>query len=67
VVTVADGANRPAYNSTWQIRNDAWCSLEETSGQLLLAGAQHRPIGDMDEAITKLLDVLGRRPSTRRT
>ncbi len=56
---MADGANRPAYNSTWQIRNDAWCSLEETSGQLLLAGAQHRPFGDMDEAITKLLDVLG--------
>jgi arginine decarboxylase len=59
VVTVADGANRPAYNSTWQIRSDAWCSLEETSGQLVLAGAQHRPFGDMDEAITKLLDVLG--------
>ena len=56
---MADGANRPAYNSTWQIRNDAWCSLEETSGQLVLAGAQHRPFGAMDEAITKLLDVLG--------
>ena len=56
---MADGANRPAYNSTWQIRNDAWCSLEETSGQLLLAGAQHRPVGELDEAVHKLLDVLG--------
>jgi arginine decarboxylase len=56
---MADGTSQPAYNSTWQIRNDAWCSLEETSGQLLLATAQHRPVEHLDEAITRLLDLLG--------
>jgi arginine decarboxylase len=59
VVTVAEGTSQPAYNSTWQIRNDAWCSLEETSGQLILAGAQHRQVGELDKAIHKLLDLLG--------
>ncbi len=56
---MADGANRPAYNSTWQVRNDAWCSLEECSAQLVLAGAQQRPVEELDETIAKLLDVLG--------
>jgi arginine decarboxylase len=56
---VAESTSQPAYNSTWQIRNDAWCSLEETSGQLLLATAKHRPVEDLDEAITRLLDLLG--------
>ena len=59
VVTVADGENRPAYNSTWQIRNDAWCSLEESSAQLVLAGAQQHPVEELDATIAKLLDVLG--------
>ena len=61
VVTVADGngANPLAYNSTWQIRNDAWCSLEETSAQLVLAGAQHRPVAGLGKEIARLLDVLG--------
>jgi arginine decarboxylase len=48
-----------AYNSTWQIRNDAWCSLEESSAQLVLAGARHRPVDDLDQTISRLLDVLG--------
>jgi len=48
-----------AYNSTWQIRNDAWCSLEESSAQLVLAGAQHRTVEDLDQTISRLLDVLG--------
>jgi arginine decarboxylase len=48
-----------AYNSTWQIRNDAWCSLEESSAQLVLAGAQRRPVEDLGQTISRLLDVLG--------
>jgi arginine decarboxylase len=59
VVTVPDGASPLAYNSTWQVRNDAWCSLEETSAQLVLAGAQHRPVEELAETIARLLDVLG--------
>ena len=39
---MADGASALACNSTWQIRTDTWCSLEEASAQLVLAGAQHR-------------------------
>jgi arginine decarboxylase len=54
-----DGAGPLAYNSTWQVRNDAWCSLEESSAQLVLAGAQHRPVEELGETIAKLLDVLG--------
>jgi len=56
---VPDGANPQAYNSTWQVRNDAWCSLEESSGQLVLAGAQHRPVEELGETVAGLLDVLG--------
>ncbi len=59
VVTVADGGNPLAYNSTWQIRNDAWCSLEESSAQLVLAASGHRSIEELDENIAKLLDLLG--------
>jgi len=59
VVTVPDGASPLAYNSTWQVRNDAWCSLEESSAQLVLAGAQHRPVEELGETIANLLDVLG--------
>ncbi|HEX2746168.1 MAG TPA: hypothetical protein VHN16_17450 [Streptosporangiaceae bacterium] len=54
-----DGASPLAYNSTWQIRSDAWCSLEESSAQLVLAGAQHRSLEELGETIAKLLDVLG--------
>ena len=60
VVTVADGNGVTlAYNSTWQTRNNAWCSLEETSAQLALAGAQHRPVAGLGKEIARLLDVLG--------
>jgi arginine decarboxylase len=58
VVPVADGTNPLAYNSTWQIRNDAWCSLEEESGRLVLAGAQHRPVDELHKTVSGLLDVL---------
>ncbi len=54
-----NGANPLAYNSTWQIRNDAWCSLEETSAQLVLAGARHRPVAELGKEISRLLDVIG--------
>jgi len=56
---VPDGTSPLAYNSTWQVRNDAWCSLEESSAQLVLAGARHRPVEELGETIAKLLDVLG--------
>jgi arginine decarboxylase len=56
---VPDSASTLAYNSTWQVRNDAWCSLEESSAQLVLAGAQHRPVGELGDTTAKLLDVLG--------
>jgi len=56
VVTVS---NALAYNSLWQVRTDAWSSLEESATQLLLAGAQHRPVGQLGDTIGGLLDVLG--------
>ncbi len=48
-----------AYNSLWQLRNDSWSSLEESTTQLALAGAQQRPVGQLTETVTGLLDVLG--------
>jgi arginine decarboxylase len=59
VVTVADGANPPAYNSLWQVRTDAWSSLEESATQLLLARSQHRSVEQLGDTIHGLLDVLG--------
>jgi arginine decarboxylase len=56
---VPDDMSPLAYNSTWQVRSDAWCSLEESSAQLVLAGAQHRPIEELGETIAELLNVLG--------
>jgi hypothetical protein len=38
-----------AYNSLWQVRNDAWSSLEESTSQLALAGAQQRPVEELIE------------------
>ena len=48
-----------AYNSLWQLRNDTWSSLEESTTQLALAGAQQRPVEQLVETVTGLLDVLG--------
>jgi arginine decarboxylase len=59
VVTVPVGAKPLAYNSLWQLRNDTWCSLEESTTQLALADAQQRPVEQLVEAVTGLLDVLG--------
>ena len=47
-----------AYNSLWQLRNDTWSSLEESTTQLALAGAAQRPVEQLVETVTGLLDVL---------
>jgi arginine decarboxylase len=51
--------NSLAYNSLWQVRTDAWSSLEESATQLVLAGSQHHPAEPLAETIRGLLDVLG--------
>src|SRR6201987_5834837 len=56
VVTVP---NSPAYNSLWQVKNDTWSSLEESTTQLALADDHQRPAGQLAETVTELLDVLG--------
>ena len=48
-----------AYNSLWQLRNDTWSSLEESTTQLALAGAQQRSVEQLAETVTGLLEVLG--------
>ena len=53
------GANTLAYNSLWQVRNDARSSLEEAAAQLVLAGARQHPVEQLTETVTGLLDVLG--------
>ena len=59
VVTVPVGVKPLAYNSLWQLRNDTWSSLEESTTQLALADAQQRPVEQLAETVTGLLDVLG--------
>src|ERR1700677_2534537 len=56
---MAAGANLTAYNSLWQLRNDTWSSLEESAIQLARAEAQQRPVENLVETVTELLDVLG--------
>ncbi len=56
MVTVPNAA---AYNSLWQVRTDTWSSLEESAIQLVLAGAQQRPVEQLGDAVHGLLDVLG--------
>jgi arginine decarboxylase len=57
VVAVPVGAN--AYNSLWQVRNDAWSSLEESTAQLELAHVQQRPVDQLTETVTATLNLLG--------
>ena len=47
-----------AYNSLWQLRNDTWSSLEESTTQLALACAQQRSVEQLAETVTGLLEVL---------
>ena len=51
-------AGSNAYNSLWQVRNDAWSTLEESTTQLALAGAQQRPVEQLTNAVAEALDVL---------
>ena len=48
-----------AYNSLWQLRNDTWSSLEESTTQLALAEARQRSVEQLAETVTGLLEVLG--------
>jgi arginine decarboxylase len=59
VVTVPVGREPLAYNSLWQLRNDTWSSLEESTTQLALADAQQRSIEHLAETVTRFLEVLG--------
>jgi len=43
----------------WQVRADTWSSLEETAGQLVLAGTGQRSFEQLSETVTRLLDTLG--------
>jgi arginine decarboxylase len=56
VVAVPAGSN--AYNSLWQVRTDAWSTLEESTSQLAVAGAQQHPVERLAEPVTQALDVL---------
>jgi arginine decarboxylase len=58
VVTVAINEKPQAYNSLWQLRADAWSSLEESAAQLTLAGAQQRSVRQLAETVARLLNVL---------
>ena len=53
------GGEPLAYNSLWQLRNDTWSSLEESTTQLALAGAQQRSVERLVERVTRSLDILG--------
>src|ERR1700691_1923939 len=59
VAAVAVGINSLACNSLWQVRSDAWSSLEESSCQLSLACAQQRRAEPLTETVSGLLDTLG--------
>jgi arginine/lysine/ornithine decarboxylase len=67
VVTVPDGQNALAYNSLWQLRNDAWSSLEEAAAQLVLSSGQpgqqsqhaQESVEQLSDQATRLLDTLG--------
>jgi arginine decarboxylase len=48
-----------AYNSLWQVRTDAWSSLEESTAQLALAATQQHPVEQLAEAVAGWLDVIG--------
>ena len=56
VVAVPVGAN--AYNSLWQVRNDAWSSLEESTAQLARARVRQRPVDRLTQTVTETLNLL---------
>ncbi|MGH3150281.1 MAG: hypothetical protein ACRDOB_06080, partial [Streptosporangiaceae bacterium] len=57
MATVSEGSN--AYNSLWQVRNDAWSRLEESTSQLALACSQQRLVEQLTGTVAESLDVLG--------
>src|SRR6516165_1412773 len=59
VEVVAMPADANAYNSLWQVRNDAWSTLEESTAHLALASVHQHPVEQLRETITKSLNVLG--------
>ena len=50
---MAVGINPLAYNSLWQLRSDAWSSLEESSAQLFMT-----TIGTSRSSVAYLIEVL---------
>jgi arginine decarboxylase len=47
-----------AYNSLWQVRNDAWSTLEESTAQLALACAHQHPAEQLTDSVAEALNVL---------
>jgi len=54
VVAVPAGA----YNSLWQVRTDAWSTLEESTARLALHGARQHPVEQLADTVAEALDVL---------
>jgi len=53
-----DTSSTRAYTSWWQARSDAWCRLEEASGQLAAAALAGQAADEMLETTSGLLDAL---------
>ena len=51
-------AGPSAHNSLWQVRTDAWSTLDESTAQLALHGAQQHPVEQLTETVAEALDVL---------
>jgi len=47
-----------AYNSLWQVRTDAWSTLEESTARLALHGARQHPVEQLADTVAEALDVL---------
>ena len=47
-----------AYNSLWQVRTDAWSTLEESTAQLALRGARQHPVEPLADTVAEALAVL---------
>jgi hypothetical protein len=56
-------AGSNAYNSLWQVRTDAWSTLEESTAQLALADARQRPVEGLTDTVAEALEVLAPRPA----
>ena len=54
----SSSAQPRAYNSLWQLRADAWSSLEDLTTQLRAASVSQRPVAPLVAGISGLLDFL---------